>query len=76
MKNNIKYFREQVGLSQQELAERIGKAKSTVCRYEKNEIRTPDIIKTKIAKELQASIIDIFFNKGVEYNSMKTNKTA
>ncbi|WP_053957452.1 helix-turn-helix transcriptional regulator [Inediibacterium massiliense] len=72
--NKIKFYREQAELSQQALGNRIGKDKSTISRYEKNEIQPPDSIKVRIAKELKADVMDIFFQKNVEFNSIK-NKT-
>lgn len=51
----LKMFREQRGLTQEQLAEKIGVAKSTVTGYEKGN-RTPDVAKIKkLAAALEVS---------------------
>jgi putative transcriptional regulator len=74
--NKIKHYRLLANLSQQELAKRINKDKSTISRYENNEIQPPDLIKLKIAEVLNRDVMDIFFQNNVESKSTNTKSTA
>lgn len=59
----IKVLRASKGMSQQELAEKVGTTTSAIGNYESG-FRVPkDSIKAKIAKALEASVEFIFFQK-------------
>lgn len=56
LNENLKLFRKRKGLTQKELAEKIGVTSTTITRYEKN-VRTPDInTLQKIADALEISL--------------------
>lgn len=74
--NKIKHYRLIEKMSQQELANRIKKDKSTISRYENNDIQPPDLIKIQIAKTLNKNVMDIFFQTSVELNSTTDKTTA
>ncbi len=57
--DNIKFFRKQKGLTQKQLAEKIGSTDSAVTRYESN-AREPNIETiTKIAEALECTVNDL-----------------
>jgi len=63
--NNIKLYRKKKGLTQKQLAEKIGTTDSAITRYESNS-REPSIeIITKIAKALNISINELLDDKVV-----------
>lgn len=63
--NNIKLYRNKKGLTQKQLAEKIGTTDSAITRYESNS-REPSIeIITKIAKALNISINELLDDKVV-----------
>ena len=55
----IKQKREALGLSQAELANKIGKSKSSLCKIEKgvNDVNTKNL--ADIAKALECNIVDL-----------------
>lgn len=58
--NHIKKFREELGLTQEELGELVGVAQETISQYE-NETRCPGIIMAKnIAGALNRSLEEVF----------------
>lgn len=59
LNNNIKYLRTQYGISQQELADKIGIDRSTISRIENSEIETTIDNAIKIAKALNVSLGDL-----------------
>ena len=65
---NLKYIRQQRGISQQELAEKIGTDRSTISRWENGEIDTPLEMAMKIAEILQISYYD-FFGKDLRFDN-------
>ena len=56
---SIKKRREQLGMSQAELAKRLGKSKASLCKIEKgvNDINTKNL--AEIAKVLECSVADL-----------------
>lgn len=76
MNNRIKYYRTQAGISQKELADKVNKDKSTISRYEKNDIQPPDLTKVAISNILKAKITDIFFQESVDYNTTQDENLA
>ncbi|AAK80449.1 putative transcriptional regulator [Clostridium acetobutylicum] len=60
MKNNIRKLREQFGLTQQELAERVSVSRQTIISLE-NERYNPSIfLAHKIAKSFELTIENVF----------------
>jgi len=58
---HIRKCREKLGLTQQELANKVGLSQETISQYE-NGTRTPNVnVAKKIAKALGESLDDIFF---------------
>lgn len=66
--SNLKYIRNQKGMSQQELADKIGTDRSTISRWENGEIDTPLEMAMKIAEELNISYYD-FFGKDLRFDN-------
>lgn len=66
--SNLKYIRNQKGMSQQELADKIGTDRSTISRWENGEIDTPLEMAMKIAEELNVSYYD-FFGKDLRFDN-------
>lgn len=66
MKTHIKEFREKLGMSQEELAEKAGVSRTTIWKLENNLTDvTTSATMLKISKVLNASIDDIFYPKGL-----------
>lgn len=59
LNNNIKHLRNIKGISQQELADKVGIDRSTISRIENNEIETTIDNAIKIAEALEVSINDL-----------------
>ena len=57
---NLKYIRQLKGISQQQLADKIGTDRSTISRWENGEIDTPLEMAMKIAEELKVPYYDFF----------------
>ncbi|MBU5308525.1 helix-turn-helix transcriptional regulator [Clostridioides mangenotii] len=73
---NIKYYRKELGITQKELAERIGKSTITVRKYESDDIIVPIDVLYKIAKALETPPI-LFMNNEIggdesEYKSERS----
>jgi len=60
MKPRIKDLRKKQGMTQQDLATAIGKARSTIAGYEKGASGMPQSILWKIAKCLHARVDDLY----------------
>ena len=60
MKPRIKDLRKKQGMTQQDLAAAIGKARSTIAGYEKGASGMPQSILWKIAKCLHARVDDLY----------------
>ena len=60
--NNLKYIRQERKMSQQELANKIGADRSTISRWENNEIETPLDMAIKIADVFNIPYHDFFWN--------------
>ncbi len=58
-KNNLKYYREKYGLSQEEVAKRVGTVKGTVSKYERGERKINGFYLIKFAKLFNVSPEDI-----------------
>lgn len=67
---NIKYFREKAGLSQNQLAHRIGKARSSISQYESGKITPRMGAIEDIARALGCTKLDLI-GSYVEYHLMK-----
>ncbi|NMA85233.1 MAG: helix-turn-helix domain-containing protein [Epulopiscium sp.] len=61
--NNLSYLRNQLGLSQEEVAERIGVSRQSVAKWENGD-SLPDILKC----EALADLYDVSLNDLVRYN--------
>lgn len=59
LNDNVKYLRKEKGISQQELADKIGIDRSTISRIENNEIETTIPIVEKIAKYFNIEFADL-----------------
>ena len=59
LNNNIKYLRNASGISQQDLANKVGIDRSTISRIENNEIETTVDNAIKIAKALNVTLYDL-----------------
>ena len=71
--NNIKKYRDDKGLSQEELADKVGVSRQAVSKWE-SEQSTPDIEKIIIMSELFEVTTD-YILKGIEPVSMTNKKT-
>lgn len=72
--SNIKFFRKQRGLTQKQLAEKIGATDSAVTRYESNN-REPNIdILTKIANTLGIPVSDLLKDDTINLTDSDTEK--
>lgn len=60
MKNNLKKYREKKGLTQQELAKRIGVSRRTYQAYEADESTPNAFVANKLAKELDTTSVELF----------------
>lgn len=67
---NLKYIRQQKGISQQELGDKIGTDRSTISRWENGEIDTPLEMAMKIAEILEIPYYD-FFGKDLRFDNAK-----
>ena len=65
---NLKYIRQQKGISQQELADKIGTDRSTISRWENGEIDTPLEMAMKIAEVLNVPYYD-FFGRDLRFDN-------
>lgn len=65
---NLKYIRQQQGISQQELADKIGADRSTISRWENGEIDTPLEMAMNIADVLCIPYPD-FFGKDLRFDN-------
>ena len=66
--NNLKYVRQERKMSQQELANKIGADRSTISRWENNEIETPLDMAIKIADVFNIPYHD-FFGKDLKFDN-------
>ena len=69
-KNNVKYYREKYGLSQEEVANKVGTVKGTVSKYERGERKINGFYLVKFAKLFNVSPEAIL---GEENNSTIVN---
>ncbi|MGI5873856.1 MAG: helix-turn-helix transcriptional regulator [Bacillota bacterium] len=60
MKNKIREFRYRRNLSQQELADRCGVSRETICRVEKNKANPSLSLAYHIARQLDVTIEELF----------------
>lgn len=60
-KDNLYYFRTKAHLTQQELAEKIGVARSIVTRYELGDKTPPLATLIRLANELDCSVNDLVY---------------
>ena len=65
MGNNLKYYREKLGMTRPQLAEAVGVDRTLIWRYEKGLCQPRDEIKVKISKVLNKSVEQIFFSQPV-----------
>lgn len=65
--NQIRYFRKEAGLTQSQLAQRIGVSLNSVQRYEKNERQPSADLLLRIAEALEVSYIDLILESSAEY---------
>ena len=61
MKNNIKQFRKQAGLRQEDMAAKLGVSRQTIIAIENNKYNPTLELAMKIAKLLHLTVEDIFF---------------
>lgn len=71
---NLKYFRRQNGLSQEELAEKIEVSRQSVAKWENGET-LPDIIKCRELANLFGTTIDSLINYSFEEEQLVENET-
>ena len=73
-KNNLKYYREKYGLSQEEVANKVGTVKGTVSKYERGERKINGFYLVKFAKLFNVSPEAILGeeNNSTIVNSIKT----
>lgn len=71
---NLKYIRQQKGISQQELADKIGTDRSTISRWENGEIDTPLEMAMKIAEALDVPYYD-FFGRDLRFDNAEVIET-
>lgn len=72
---NIKFLRKRVGLSQEELAEKIDVSRQSVAKWENGE-SLPDIVKCRDLAMLFGTTIDNLINYSFEDDEMTDNKTS
>lgn len=70
---NLKYFRKQGGLSQEELAEKIDVSRQSVAKWESGET-LPDIIKCRELANLFGTTIDNLINYSFENEKLVENE--
>ncbi len=62
MKNNLKYYREKVGITQEELALKSEVSRTTISQLENQSLEvTTNATMLKLAKALDIKVMDIFF---------------
>lgn len=71
--NNIKEFRKNASLTQQQLADTLGKTESTIRKYENGSIETPLSVLIEISKILSVEIWDLI---GVDRETARQNKNT
>ncbi len=69
--NNIRQIRKQEGLTQAELGKRIGRAESSITKYEKGTVEIPLKIIERIASELNVPL-EVIFPPKADYENYKT----
>lgn len=72
---NIKFLRKRVGLSQEELAEKIDVSRQSVAKWENGE-SLPDIVKCRDLAILFGTTIDNLINYSFEDDEMTDNETS
>ena len=73
LNDNIKKFREEKNLTQQQLADKLYVSRQTVCRWEKGS-RCPDLITAKkLALELDVSVDELISDEDVKDIRLYTN---
>jgi transcriptional regulator with XRE-family HTH domain len=70
MKSMIRHYRRQKGMTQQDLAEVIGRSRSIVAEYELGTTRVPQPILWKIAKCLEVPV-DLLFEEEIAPNGQE-----
>lgn len=70
---NLKYFRKQHGLSQEELAEKIDVTRQSIAKWENGET-LPDIVKCRELANLFGTTIDNLINYSFENETFKENE--
>lgn len=60
MENNLKLYREQIGLTQEELAKKLSVTKLTIIAIENNKYNPTIELALKIAKFLEVSVGQLF----------------
>ncbi|MBQ1251836.1 MAG: helix-turn-helix transcriptional regulator [Firmicutes bacterium] len=60
MKNKIKKYRLQMGISQQDLANACGVSRETICRIEANRSNPSLVLAYHIARRLGSTVEDVF----------------
>lgn len=73
LNNNIKFLRNQLGISQDGLAKKVGIDRSTISRIENNEIETTIDNAVKIAEALNVPLYDLV-GKDLRTNAQIANK--
>lgn len=72
----MKECREDIGLTQQELADRLGLSQETISQYE-NGFRTPNVnVAKKIAEILEKPVEGIFFGKDISKRNDKAENIS
>lgn len=72
-KDNLCYFRTKMGLTQEELADKVGVARSIVTRYELGDRTPPLATLTRLAKIFDCSLDDLVYGPkiGVDLSAAK-----
>jgi transcriptional regulator with XRE-family HTH domain len=70
----ITFYREQLGLSQKELAQKLNIGKSTMSQYESDERRPSDEIKLQLCDIFSISLDELLGRKFIVQHTMNDNK--
>jgi putative transcriptional regulator len=66
MKNNLRQFREEKNLTQEELADRVGVSRQSIISIEKSQYIPTTMLALKIARALKLTVEEIFVLEKVD----------
>ncbi|MFX1364999.1 MAG: helix-turn-helix domain-containing protein [Promethearchaeota archaeon] len=76
MKSKVKDFREELGLTQQQLADQVGVSRQTIYYLEKGDYNPSLILSFKLTEIFQTSLDNIFYQEPIIKDIFKTKSFA